>query len=348
VAISGEMHQVQLWSRQALEHLMHDGLTPTPQNYTVYYHYYSGGISALNAAYNSLAAGGKISQQQCDELYNKYVVADGQIAFLRDANEVIDREIKKVMELLSQSAKGAGQFGENLDQFSGQLNTQPTVETLRNLVNKIAAETQVIAAQNQKLQGDLAVTTDQLSDMRNKFERIHKESQIDSLTEVGNRKFFDQQIINEMIEAREKDLPLSLLMVDIDHFKKFNDSYGHLIGDQVLRLVARTMIENLKGKDIIARYGGEEFAILLPQTRVQDAERVANQLRVTLATKQIKKRESNEILGAITISIGATEYITGEDKDEMISRADEALYKAKQTGRNKVVCTGLDNNKKNS
>jgi diguanylate cyclase len=127
-------------------------------------------------------------------------------------------------------------------------------------------------------------------------------------------------------------------MVDIDHFKKFNDAHGHLIGDQVLRLVARTLIENLKGRDIIARYGGEEFAIILPLTRVQDAERVANLLRANLSTKQIKKRGSNEVLGVITISIGAAEHKVGEDKEAWIGRADAALYKAKQTGRNKVVC----------
>ena len=115
------------------------------------------------------------------------------------------------------------------------------------------------------------------------------------MTEVGNRKYFNHEILRTTAEAREDGLPLSLLMVDIDHFKKFNDTYGHLIGDQVLRLVARTLVENLKGRDIIARYGGEEFVILLPHTRVQDAERVANQLRAGLATKQIKKRNSNEI-----------------------------------------------------
>lgn len=119
--------------------------------------------------------------------------------------------------------------------------------------------------------------------------------------------------------------------------KKFNDSYGHLIGDQVLRLVARTLVENLKGRDVIARFGGEEFVILLPQTRIEDAEKVANQLRINLSTKQIKRRSTQETLGAITISIGAAELYAGEETDGFISRADEALYKAKETGRNRVV-----------
>jgi len=338
VVVGGEMHQAGLWSQRALERLSQDGLAPIPQNYTVYYHYFSGGMSALNAAFDGMTAQGKLTQKQCDELYSRYIVADGGISFIKDANSVIDREVRKVVDLLKGSLEGTGRFGEQLGTFSGHLEGASSLDVLREAVGKIADETRAVAAQNDKLQGDLALTTDQLSEMRDNFDRVYRESQIDPLTEVGNRKFFDQEILRAMAEAREQNIVLSLLMVDIDHFKKFNDTYGHLIGDQVLRLVARTMIENLKGRDIIARYGGEEFVIVLPRTCVQDAQRVANQLRDSLATKRIKKRGSNEILGIITVSIGAAEYGPGEEVESLIGRADAALYKAKQSGRNKVVC----------
>ena len=338
MGIEGGMQQPALWSRLALERLAQDGLAPIPQNYSVYYHYFSGGISALNAAFDVLSAQGKLTQKQCDDLYSKHIVADSGLALIKDANGVIDREVKKVMELLKLSLEGTGQFGEQLGSFSGQLAGASSIEVLRQAVGKIADETRAVAAQNDKLQGELATTTDQLSEMRDNFEKAYKESQIDPLTEIGNRKFFDQEAVRIIAEAREQNIVLSLLMVDIDFFKKFNDTYGHLIGDQVLRLVARTMIENLKGRDIIARYGGEEFVILLPQTCVQDAERVANHLRASLATKRIRKRGTNEILGVITVSIGAAEYSPGETLESLVGRADVALYNAKQTGRNKVIC----------
>jgi diguanylate cyclase len=342
LVIGGEIFQAGLWSKQALERLMHDGLVPTPRNYSVYYEYASGRKFELNSAYDDLVKCGKMTQQDCDEMYYKFVVSDNARDFIKEADDTIDKELKKVLGLLTESAKGTDQFGENLDTFSGELKSAGSVEVIREAVKKIAEETQIVAAQNEKLQEELAETSAQLSVVRNDFDRAHREAHIDALTEVGNRKFFDREIVRILSEAREEDQKVSLLMIDIDHFKRFNDIHGHLIGDQVLRLVARTLVENLKGRDIIARYGGEEFVIILPATRLQDAERVANLLRSSLATKNITKRGTNEILGIVTISLGAAEYVRGEDGDTLISRADTALYEAKQTGRNKVVCASAN------
>ncbi len=338
MVVGGENFQAGLWSKQALERLLHDGVLPTPQNYSVYYEYISGRNFALSRAFDEVFAQGKMTQRQCDEIYYKYIVSDSEKEFIKTADETLDREIKKVLGVLNTSAKGTNQFGENLDTFSGELKSANSVETLREAVKKIAEETQSVVDQNKKLQEELAETSAQLSLVRDDFDRVHHESQIDALTEVGNRKLFDSEIIRVLREAREQNSIVSLLMVDIDHFKIFNDTHGHLVGDQVLRLVARTLVENLKGRDIIARYGGEEFVIILPNTRLQDAERVADYLRTSLATKKITKRGTNEIVGTVTISIGVAQYIPGEDSDALVSRADEALYEAKQTGRNKVVC----------
>jgi diguanylate cyclase len=337
MAVGGESHQAALWSQNALERLAKDGIAPIPRNYDVYYHYFAGDMPLLNASFEAIT---KMTPSLCSELYDKYLLV-GDASYFTDANSIIDNEIKKVMQLLNASTKGTHDFDANLSNFTGELAGAKSLDVLRDAVEKITVETRTVAAQNQKLQNELATTTTQLSEMRVDFDRVHKESQIDPLTEVGNRKFFDREIAHAIAEAHTTNSILSLLMIDIDHFKKFNDTYGHLIGDQVLRLVARTLVENLKGRDVIARYGGEEFVILLPQTRVSDAERVANQLRAGLATKHIKKRGSNEILGAITISLGAAEYTPGEESDSLIGRADAALYKAKQTGRNRVVCAPL-------
>ncbi len=338
MAIKEEYLQAYDWARQALEHMVRDGIAPTPENYALFYSYYSGADANLKMGMDFLLRqGGNLSQQQCVELYTAHLGLETEHRVLRQANAAIEAEIQKVMSVIDTANAGTESFGKTLDNFSGKLGDTASLDQIREVVNKVAAETRVITQQNERLHTQLAQTTDQLSEMRTNLDTVHRESQIDPLTEVGNRKFFDIEIRNAIQEATDTGAPLAMLLADIDHFKKFNDNYGHLVGDQVLRLVARTLVENLKGRDVIARYGGEEFVILLPHTRVGDSEKVANQLRGALGTKQIKRRSTNEMLGVVTISIGATEYVPGEDIESFIHRADSALYRAKQNGRNMVV-----------
>jgi len=149
----------------------------------------------------------------------------------------------------------------------------------------------------------------------------------------------DQLITEEWVaEATTKREPLSLLMTDIDHFKTFNDNYGHQTGDQVLRLVAMAVKNNTKGQDIAARYGGEEFAVVLPNTVMRSAATVADHIRRAVMTKQLMKRSTHEQLGRITISIGVATLRDGDTAQSLIGRADACLYAAKRNGRNRVIC----------
>jgi diguanylate cyclase len=139
-------------------------------------------------------------------------------------------------------------------------------------------------------------------------------------------------------DALDKNEPLSLMLTDIDHFKTFNDSFGHLTGDQVLRLVAMTVKHNVKGQDTAARYGGEEFAIVLPNTILRAAVTVADHIRRAVMTKELMKRSTGEHLGRVTISIGVATLRKGDGAQSLIERADECFYAAKRHGRNRVMC----------
>jgi diguanylate cyclase len=127
-------------------------------------------------------------------------------------------------------------------------------------------------------------------------------------------------------------------MIDIDHFKSFNDNYGHLTGDQVLRLVAMALKHSVKGQDITARYGGEEFAVILPNTALRQALTVADNVRRSVMSKQLKKKSTGEILGRVTISAGVSMLQPGDNAHALIDRADACLYAAKRNGRNRVIC----------
>jgi diguanylate cyclase len=158
----------------------------------------------------------------------------------------------------------------------------------------------------------------------------------DALTGIANRKAFDMRLLQAAAETSEENQPLCLLIVDIDFFKKFNDTHGHQAGDQIIRLVAQTFKKGLKGQDTAARYGGEEFALILPNTSMDNALRVAEMLRRTVEHKEVINRANQEKLGQITISVGVAQYRAGESLESFIERADAALYRAKQNGRNRV------------
>lgn len=168
------------------------------------------------------------------------------------------------------------------------------------------------------------------------YKRMQKMSITDYLTNVSNRRHFMERFRQEYNRAKRFDFPLSFIIVDIDHFKKINDTYGHLVGDEILRNVAKVLAEKIREIDFIGRYGGEEFVIFLPEAPHDAAIRAAERLRVAIEKESFKAYD--ETLN-VTISAGVSTYPNYcADKDELIEMADKALYQAKESGRN-LVCS---------
>ena len=167
------------------------------------------------------------------------------------------------------------------------------------------------------------------------FDQQYKLATTDGLTELYNHRYFQEQLQQLVLHAKRYEVPLSLIIIDIDFFKKFNDTYGHQSGDAVLRQVAMELKKNVRSSDIVCRYGGEEMSIILPNTKYEEAVGIANKLCTIIASKKYKlssNRESN-----VTISLGVASF--GEDGTEppkIIEAADKRLYNAKKNGRNRV------------
>ena len=187
------------------------------------------------------------------------------------------------------------------------------------------------------LEKELQKSVDQVSELRSKLDNVHKESLTDPLTGIANRKAFDNALAAAEASVAENSDPVSLLLCDIDNFKKFNDNWGHQTGDQVLRLVASCLSENVKGRDTAARYGGEEFGVVLRGTPLSDAKRIAEQIRHAVEARRLVKKSTGDILGTITISIGVAQFSANEKAETAVRRADSCLYGAKQNGRNLVI-----------
>ncbi|MEJ0063083.1 MAG: GGDEF domain-containing protein [Alphaproteobacteria bacterium] len=334
----GTIEQHREWGERAFERLKKDALPPSPENYALFFCYFAQRIPDLNMSIDELTKQfGVVTQEQCNHLYTAHLGVEAEKHWLEHANTALEAEMRKILELLGVANQGTDRFGKTLDSFAGQLNKVPALDSLKTIVDRVTQETRVITEQNTRLQTQLSQSTQQMSELRYNLDKVRQESLIDPLTEVGNRKFFQNGIERLIAEAMEAMMPLSLLMIDIDHFKQFNDTHGHLVGDQVLKLVGKTLLESIKGRDMVARYGGEEFAVLLPQTPLDVGTLVGDQLRNLVGTKQITRRSTGESLGVITMSIGVAEYRSGESALQLIERADRNLYKAKQEGRNRVV-----------
>jgi diguanylate cyclase len=209
---------------------------------------------------------------------------------------------------------------------------------VKEIVESLVKSTREMRDTNKALEERLALSKTEISNLQHSLDAIRAESLTDPLTGLGNRKYFDRSIDSAVQSALASGEPLSLLMFDIDHFKSFNDSYGHLTGDQVLRLVGMSLKQTIKGQDITARYGGEEFAVVLPNTALRQALTVADHIRRAVMAKELKKKSTGEILGRVTISVGVSMLKPGDDTDSLIERADACLYAAKRNGRNRVIC----------
>nr|WP_243846400.1 GGDEF domain-containing protein [Rhizomicrobium palustre] len=187
------------------------------------------------------------------------------------------------------------------------------------------------------LETELQRSSAQVNELKNQLDTVRKESRLDPLTGLANRKAFDIELQAAIDDARETNTSVALMMCDIDHFKRFNDTWGHQTGDQVLRLVSGCLSENVKGRDTAARYGGEEFAVILRRTELTGAIKLASQIRSNVENKKLVKRSTGDILGTITISIGVAELGQNDTAEKLVQRADQCLYKAKNSGRNRVT-----------
>jgi diguanylate cyclase len=172
--------------------------------------------------------------------------------------------------------------------------------------------------------------------LREHLEQVRRDSLTDALTNVANRKAFDEALHRCCAEADTTGIPLSLAVVDVDHFKKFNDTWGHQTGDQVLRYVASVLARLGAAPRLTARYGGEEFAIIFPGETADVAARALDRVRREIASRALKRRSTNEDLGSVTVSMGVAQRLAGEKAAGFIERADAALYQSKHNGRNRL------------
>jgi diguanylate cyclase len=327
----------QAFAKTALALMGGAGVAATPDNFELFYAYASGENPAITKVLGAaIDAKTPFTPELLIDLRQRCLSGARAAVAMESVGGNMGALIDDVLGKLASSAREAADYQDTLSAVTGELGGERSPADVRKLVDGLIAATRAMEQRAKSLEGELQASSQQVSELRTKLADVRKESMTDPLTNIANRKAFDDAM-EEGRKAAEDGEDVSLLMCDIDHFKKFNDTWGHQTGDQVLRLVATCLSENVKGRDTAARYGGEEFAVLLRGTGMNAATHVADQIRKTVETKKLVKKSTGDVLGTITISIGVARFTSDETAESVIRRADACLYGAKRSGRNMVV-----------
>jgi diguanylate cyclase len=339
VKVLDEHERTMAFAEVALGQIRSLRQTAVPRNYEIWYVYATGYNAPLNKVINeTLARNGKLTEADLEQIYETYLSHLKTTDRIDKVGARVIGEIDDVMRLITDALGMSASYDASLAGASQKLAAAKNREQVKVIVDQLAKSTREMREINKALEERLTLSKSEISNLQQSLEAIRAESLTDPLTGLGNRKYFDHMIEIAVQTALADGEPLSLLMFDIDHFKSFNDSYGHLTGDQVLRLVGMSLKQTIKGQDITARYGGEEFAVVLPNTALRQALTVADHIRRAVMAKELKKKSTGEILGRVTISVGVSMLKPGDDTDSLIERADACLYAAKRNGRNRVIC----------
>lgn len=311
---------------------------PSAQNYEVWLAYRLGALSDLRQEIDSRISKGEAFTDEANrQLHDKYFSNARLTAQMVETGERIARELNGVIATISSAGEHASDYSAELDSAAKRLEQGVGVDALREVISGIANATLKMSEQNRELTTQLQKSSTEMDGMRRTLRQVRAEAMTDSLTGLANRKLFDETLRSRLRESTVERTPLCLLLCDIDHFKRFNDTWGHQTGDQIIRFVATTLQRFAPPGGLAARYGGEEFALVMPRMALGPARALAERIRQMIESKTLVRKSTGEDLGRITVSSGIAQARIDETPTSLIERSDACLYVSKRTGRNRVT-----------
>jgi diguanylate cyclase len=308
---------------------------PTPENFAVWFFYAMGGSLTLRKTIDVLIANKrKFDSVVNRDLYVTYVKPHSDPALSEDFPEQLNGVIASAQEFLATAISDNRSQLESLGEVKSEC--QAAADP-RPIIEKLLKELSSATSRSTALEANFLRTTKDLDQIKDSLALAEQHSNTDPLTGLANRRSLEAFLRTAQISAMEAGTPLSILMIDIDHFKTFNDGYGHQVGDQVLRLVARVLQESVRECDLAARYGGEELIAVLPGAALDACAEAAERIRRRIGEARLTRRATGEELTSVTVSIGVAQFRMAESAEGMIERCDRALYQAKRSGRNCTV-----------
>ena len=320
-------------ARRAIDLIEACDAPPSPLNFEIWMHGLADPASPLAKELARIALDGSpVTEALSEELANRHLPRHRLSQEIHETGQELARQLEAVGRAIDAAQASSRSYGRTLAAGAAEFE-RADQQAFRRLVAHLTEATRRVERENASLADMLSRSTQEVRRLREHMEQVRRESLTDALTGLPNRKAFDERLNR----ACENDANMTVALLDIDHFKAFNDTWGHQTGDQVIRYVASVIARLGHEPRMAARHGGEEFAVLFPSENEEQAARLLDELRVQIASRMLKRRSTDEDLGAVTVSIGVARRQPGEDGESVMGRADAALYVSKRTGRNKLT-----------
>lgn len=307
-----------------------------PQTYTIWYEHTAGINPRLsNEIEQRLSKRESLTDDDVWRLHTNFVIARDA-----DALERMQQRLQALLQDTATAATSAGleatQFNQTLQVHQSQLLQPMAVDLISSIVAELITDTERMRIATRELADQLERSAQEVHDLTEQLKQAEHQAKLDPLTGMLNRRGFEQRIRCFVDDAGSLGGGV-MLLADIDHFKVLNDSYGHLLGDKVLRAVAQVICGSIKGRDIAARIGGEEFAVFLPDTTIAGATTLAKQICAATASRSIRRNGLEQPVDRVTLSIGVAVGAPSDTLEALLHRADQAMYAGKRAGRNRVT-----------
>ncbi|MBC7767211.1 MAG: diguanylate cyclase [Phycisphaerales bacterium] len=329
-------------AQQIIAALRANAVPPTPSNYELWTAHQMGVLPALSREILELVeSGNTLTDEITAALFERHIGATRFSLDVIETGESIARELSAVVTTLRTAGKRAGDYASELQDASSGLDRGLDAASLKSVVAQLVATTRDMLAHNLELERQMDVSADQVATLQETLHSVKLEALTDALSGLANRKHFDEALRRQIADAAQNDVPLCLVLCDIDHFKRFNDTWGHPIGDSIIRFIAQALRQNATGARLAARYGGEEFAMLLPATSPAQAHEAVERVRQTVRAQKLTRKSTGESLGVVTLSFGIAALKPGETSASLVERADAYLYRSKRAGRDRITCDDL-------
>ena len=321
----------------ALERMQQAKVWPTALNFELWLHLVADPDGPLAREIERLLQSGEpISDLVAEQLAHNFLPKIRLQDEIKDAGDQLTVELATVSKAIRSAQRTNASYSQQLAAARHELRDDRAADEVKTVIRGLTQATDLVQTETMVLQQKLADSNAEVGRLRDTLAQARHDATTDALTSLANRKAFDEELQRACTAADMSGVPLQLAVLDIDHFKTFNDTWGHQTGDQVLRYVAGVIGRAGAPPRFAARYGGEEFAMIFSTETSAEVESVLHEVLQEIASRRLKRRSTSEELGAVTISAGFAQRRPAETPASLMDRADTALYESKRAGRNRV------------